>query len=137
MDKDKVKLMRQLVAEYKKDLKQNGEKLFLDATKDLFEKYPDLEWFQWKQYTPYFNDGDECVFHSQYEYPDIKLLSEGDAREGGWFDEEKEKPLFKMAEDITKTLGSFEEEDYKLIFGDHVSVTVFKDRIEVEEYEHD
>lgn len=32
------------------------------ARKQLFEDFPDLEWFSWTQYTPYFNDGDECTF---------------------------------------------------------------------------
>lgn len=134
MDKEKVKLMKSLIVEYKRDLESNGEKLLLKVTKELFVKYPDLEWFRWKQYTPYFNDGDECVFSAGIDYPDLKLHSEEDYIEEGWSDKEEHQ---KLRDSVVETLQGFDEEDYKLIFGDHVSITVYKDKIEVEEYEHD
>ena len=36
--------------------------IIVQASKMLYEKYPDLKSIHWTQYTPYFNDGDECEF---------------------------------------------------------------------------
>lgn len=35
---------------------------FDSATADLFSDFPRLKAITWSQYTPYFNDGDPCVF---------------------------------------------------------------------------
>jgi RecG-like helicase len=56
-----------MVAETKKKM----EKGFAQATKFLFKEFPVLESFSWRQYTPYFNDGDVCNFSAQTDYPTI------------------------------------------------------------------
>lgn len=33
------------------------------AFDQLFREYPEIKAITWTQYTPYFNDGDPCVFH--------------------------------------------------------------------------
>jgi hypothetical protein len=43
-------------------LKEKVYQLFQQEVEELFREHPDLESFTWSQYTPYFNDGDECVF---------------------------------------------------------------------------
>ena len=32
--------------------------------KELQNEFPFINSFSWKQYTPYFNDGEECVFRA-------------------------------------------------------------------------
>lgn len=46
----------------KRKMSKSGEKLFKEAVKDIFKKFKDLESISWTQYTPHWNDGDECVF---------------------------------------------------------------------------
>jgi hypothetical protein len=41
---------------------------FAPMVAPLFEKHPKIESFSWTQYTPYFNDGDECVFSTNFDY---------------------------------------------------------------------
>lgn len=36
--------------------------IFKDTMKEFFDKNPGITALKWTQYTPYFNDGDECVF---------------------------------------------------------------------------
>lgn len=51
------------------------QQVFYDVVKQLFSKHPYLKVIQWSQYTPYFNDGDECVFGVQeilYSVKDLK-----------------------------------------------------------------
>lgn len=57
---------------------------FDEKSKELFEKYPDLIDFSWTQYTPYFNDGDECTFRVNTDYPKVNLkgFEDDDGEEG-------------------------------------------------------
>lgn len=48
-------------------LKRSGEKLFKQAIRHVFKKFPDLQQFEWKQYTPGWNDGDPCTFGCYFE----------------------------------------------------------------------
>ena len=46
---------------------REGEKLFKEAVKELFKEHPSLQSFSWTEYTPHFNDGDECVFGTHFD----------------------------------------------------------------------
>lgn len=134
-------------------------KAFHYGCKGLFEANPLLRTFSWKQYTPYFNDGEECVFSVDTDYPyvngmsdeggdyndDCKILDETDY---SW--EEMRKPevfkkvygiskgdFNKLYKTVQKFLRSFDEDEMKMIFGDHVAIKVTKDSIKVEKYDHD
>src|SRR5690349_7857045 len=48
--------------EMEKEFQSLAGELFKEKASGLFEKYPTLKSFGWAQYTPYFNDGDECIF---------------------------------------------------------------------------
>ena len=53
------------------ELIQFSSGIFEEFYKYIFEKYSKLESFGWTQYTPYFNDGDSCVFSAQVGYISI------------------------------------------------------------------
>ena len=53
---------RTKINELKNELVQQSYDIFTDLQKEIFTKYPELESFGWSQYTPYFNDGDTCIF---------------------------------------------------------------------------
>ncbi len=46
----------------KKKFHTEAQDAFRAACQELFEEFPDLESFSWAQYSPYFNDGNPCVF---------------------------------------------------------------------------
>lgn len=46
----------------KEEASTNARKLFRPIFDEFFEKCPIIESIYWTQYTPYWNDGDECVF---------------------------------------------------------------------------
>lgn len=52
---------------------KQSEKLFKQALKVLFKEYPELSCFSWHQYTPYWNDGDECTFSASTDYLTLKI----------------------------------------------------------------
>lgn len=90
---------------------------------------------RWRQYTPYFNDGDACIFGVRGFY--IKL--DGDSTGGDYNDgfqnmyaikDEKIKKLYDE-------LCSIPSDVFELAFGDHVKVTVTATDVTVDEYQHD
>lgn len=120
------------IKDLEKEMKSCGGEAFYNELKPLFEKYPEVNTINWSQYTPYFNDGDECVFSVNSSYPRINELDEYDI-------DEKENPSLSQAfAEISTLLESIDEQVYKNVFGDHVEVTINRDgKVEVADYEHD
>jgi hypothetical protein len=62
MKKNKlVKLVKEVEA-LKEKMKSEGELALKESFKDFFDAHPEARGIKWSQYTPYFNDGDACVF---------------------------------------------------------------------------
>lgn len=52
-----------MMRELKKELRQNGARVLTESWSRFFKEHGDqISGVKWRQYTPYFNDGDECVF---------------------------------------------------------------------------
>lgn len=134
----------------KKKLQEKAHIILKNCLEHFFKKHPDIKAIGWTQYTPYFNDGEECVFNvnglnatkSQKDLDDNV-----DLYDGGWaevytrYNDPKAAPGFTTEEwadlcKLSKTLEGMEDE-LKIGFGDHVKVIVTHDGVEVEEYEHD
>ena len=138
----------------KKKFQAEAQAMFKEVTKEFFDKNPAITALVWTQYTPYFNDGDTCVFRVHdvnfTNAPDDELENvspwgeyEGDL-EDVWVeyfvkhipdsnDIDKESCEF-----IRKMIGSSEMEDIMLeMFGDHVKVVATRNGFDVEDYEHD
>jgi hypothetical protein len=106
-----------------------------------------IEAIRWEQYTPYFNDGDPCVFGICE--PRFALKDEApNADESDYGDEffslydnvfyMNEHPATEQVKALAGAIYLGEFEDVLLeAFGDHAQVTVYRDRIEVETFEHD
>lgn len=105
---------------------------------------PGLSAIRWRQYTPYFNDGDPCEFRTG----DVTLRFEdspevaGDYEDGfedSWSLRYNEDPRYTdTLNELARAVGGREFYDVLIdAFGDHAEVTVTKDKIDVEYYEHD
>lgn len=127
---------------------------------------PTIKAFGWSQYTPYFNDGDPCVFRVS----DVWVLTDQDPEPGEW--EEGEDEFYVDTnihpslggQDYRYTGGVFVYEPYRgpdearynrvkalatainsnafnnvllQAFGDHAEVIVRASGITVDTYEHD
>jgi hypothetical protein len=103
---------------------------FSECTKALFEENPTLNSFGWRQYTPYFNDGDECTFSAHIYDPDIN--------EEDGYEIYGENPLNNLKKKVCAVLQKFDSEDFKEMFGDHSRITVTRDgKISSDSYDHD
>lgn len=60
---NKLNVERDKIFESKRKYNEIARESFKDVYKTFFELCPDVQAVVWTQYTPYFNDGDECVFN--------------------------------------------------------------------------
>lgn len=142
---EQLKQMNAELEEMKKAHLEKSKAMFTEVSKMVFDKHPILESFGWNQYTPFFNDGDECTFSAHTSEPDINGLDNDDevyymVNETNWKGEKSEKydPIMKAAyDDVVEFLNNIDDSVFRDMFGDHVSVTVSKTGTEVEEYDHD
>lgn len=159
---EKLKSLRQKNSELSKlksEILNISSDIFEDFYKYIFDKYPTLESFGWTQYTPYFNDGETCVFYANTDYisvndeyvDDAKWASEVNVLNwGNWnrelklYEDRVEEPnpnydpvLTEASNEITNFLGNFDNDFYLSKFGDHASITVSKDGVDISDYDHD
>jgi DNA repair exonuclease SbcCD ATPase subunit len=66
--KSKLNDIHKQIEKLEKQAEKESSKLISKGFKEIFKKHPELESFSWTQYTPYFNDGDECVFSAHTDY---------------------------------------------------------------------
>lgn len=70
--------LRQQIESARVQMKEAAKAMMKDGTTAIFEEYGDLiHSFGWRQYTPYFNDGDPCEF-SMHE---LSIIAKQDLRE--------------------------------------------------------
>jgi hypothetical protein len=156
-----------LVKEDEKLQKQRKEvgKEAIGKLKELINMSPHIEAVRWNQYTPFFNDGEECTF--QVNELEIKLSDEINGSGDREADEHHEEEFINFGEfgdqDITEylnertdvinfkeiaTLGEVVEacnsvfdrlkemeDTLEGVFGDHVQVTVTRKGIDIDKFE--
>jgi hypothetical protein len=112
--------------------------------KEIFSAYPKLASVGWTQYSPHFNDGDECTFRANVDSYSIYLNGVNPDYGSDYSDEdegEEELPaeLFEeIADEVSEFLSGFEDEDFASLYGNHVRVTVRRDgKTDIDEYDHD
>jgi hypothetical protein len=146
-----LKELRKKKTELDKQLEQNSKEAIVTEFKAFFEKHPRVTGVRWSQYTPYFMDGDPCVFGKN----EFRVQTEGSraaARAGqepkeddpeydedGFLETYTQLPDPFLNEDVKALEATFDNSDelFEIAFGDHVEVTVTKDGFEVTECEHD
>ena len=126
---------------------------FLEAT-DVILNLPGVTALRWRQYTPYFNDGEPCEFSVNEAYVRFTPLEEEDDEERGdygdgfvseWemrynrsdYSEFSDEFLNELKEALKKWEELNSEEVCRRNFGDHSTVTATLKGFEVEEYDHD
>lgn len=117
----------------KKEWVDRARNLFMASVNEMFEKYPTLNNISWPQYTPYFNDGDECIF-SVHSYG-ANVNGAGSELND---DQEVEPDLVPAHKELENLLDAVPGDLMKDIFGDHNEVTIHRTgKIEKERYDHD
>ena len=159
MNLEALKEKQKEIAKLKAEAQQMASDAFDSFCREIFEKHPKIESFGWSQYTPYFNDGDTCTFSANVDYisingeyvDDSKWVNETTVVDWGTWNRDLriyegrvevpnldyDSELSKGADEITEFLRNFDNDFYITRFGDHAEITVSKDGVDVDEYEHD
>jgi predicted SnoaL-like aldol condensation-catalyzing enzyme len=161
----KVEEIKAKAAAYKQAMQESGKEAVKELFSEFFGANPEIQAVRWRQYTPYFNDGEPCEFsiHEMYAKP-AKAVTAGtgtpvddDGSNGGededLDDEDEEDGDYKdgfianyddnFPKKSKPTFQALEraanelEEVLRLVFGDHVQVIATREGFEVEEYEHE
>jgi len=122
---------------------------FPQLFKPIFDKSQKIESIAFTCYTPYFNDGDECTYHTNVD--ELEINGEGEY-DTPWFDwrvgrDNYKDTVFEPEIDVEECLligefkailSSIPEDFYRDLFGDHIKVIINKDgSINIEGYEHE
>ena len=142
-----------------KEIQEKGQQKLKEVFKLFWESNPNVHLITWTQYTPYFNDGDECVFSlgeiifsnladsNEFENIDYDIY-EGDleniwvsSSDGDWETGKLKKDSQKMDYNMAKELSNFLQSDsmedvLKLLFEDHVKVLATREGFTAVYYEH-
>ncbi len=151
------------IKKFKEDLKKATDELSVKVKEELSNvlisdeaKQLGIVAVRWRQYTPYFNDGDSCEFG----LGDVYFMLEGGDEESGdyddgfidsyhlpyTYDKEDRKKIYNNEEDtkkaefmdkISKFVESIPLDILETLFGDHAVVTLDKGGFDVEHYDHD
>lgn len=165
-----IKVKFEELLEKQRQAKREFQVVAQDMLKETFKEFwklnPGIKVVRWTQYTPYFNDGDACVFgvndvyFSNAEGDDMDDLSyygeyEGENEDifsGSSYEFVSERDYYKeiqakaaaggvdtqSIQELSNLIGSDEMEDILLMmFDDHVVVTATRNGFDVEEYNHD
>lgn len=160
--KEKIESLLKELREFQAETQQKLQKSLKELFSEFWVNNPDIKTVVWTQYTPYFNDGDPCVFSvNDPVFTNFRLEDSDDinVRKVLWGDyEDKEKnhvcvrswivekyiEHFKLNAnaDSIKSLSSFLCADVisdvmENTFGSDSLVIATREGFEVQEYEHD
>ena len=131
-------LIKEMKEEMDKAMKKVGNMLYSELFEKFLKKYPDIKSFYWEQYTPHWCDGDTCEFGvrdlcvnistREDEYEDVIYRV---------IDKHTDKPWVVELESINIKFRTLDSDILEKSFGDHVKVTVTREGMSVENYEHD
>lgn len=158
--KELNKSIKARMEEVSKMIKDEGQKALKAAFDEVFKKYPELHGVVWTQYTPYFNDGEECEFrvrelcpivcpkdlgieNEHYYEGDESFECESDGKEfctiSIMYDHQekyKDNKYHDIDSDVGE-IGSVDDQVMQAVFGNHVKVVATREGFDVEDYDHD
>lgn len=153
---DDIKKSADELAELRKAHIEKSQAVLKSAFKALFEKYPDVRAVVWCQYTPYFNDGEPCVFSvgdlSVLDKKGYKTWKDEDG--SAWAAEEyaisewnynqadfnstiTKEQAKEIRDFISHLKRAIDDDVFEEMFGDHVEIVATRKGFEVTEFHHD
>lgn len=68
----KIQEMNKKMEYMRNEMRKETQQLFTLELKELFAQYHSVKSVSWSQYTPYFNDGSECIFGVNSDNLDVE-----------------------------------------------------------------
>lgn len=130
--------------QYLKTIKESGQEMLKKEFQDFFTANPTIEAVGWTQYTPYFNDGDACVFSIHCVYARVKGQSEIPLADTNMSEEtEGWTSSYGLEGDAKEAVKKLEakmescQDVFEIIFGDGVEVIATSEKFIINDYAHD
>lgn len=131
---DEIQKLIDAQLEIKKDTNKKLQTLMKDIFNNFFISNPEINGIKWAQFTPYFNDGEPCIFSlGEFEY------SFNDSEdENTWISSyELSSERYALVTDFEKLISKIPDEIFEEAFGDHAEIIAEKDKFNITEYYHD
>lgn len=134
--------------EQKKQFKMKMQEEFKKTVKEFFDNCPGVKSIVWVQYTPYFNDGEPCVF----QIGDTSFSNADPDKVSPWGELEDEEDglwaaAYRYADHLDKNQAEYCNKFAKMVnqldevmeemFGDHVRINVTREGFDIQDYIHD
>ena len=136
-----------LEKKYARHLKE----MFKNLSAELFERYPQVKAISWRQFTPYYCDGDPCEFRVYADWMEtLEIWFGGREDFNSFYEYDTEhysfdngltdamiavKPIYEAFSDF---IEAFEDQQLQRIIRDEGIITLMRDgTIKVTEYDHD
>ncbi len=146
--------IRALKVQLDEKIKSEGKSALKEDFTAMFDAVPELEAVRWRQYTPYFNDGDACEFgvrEFEYKLTGFEVCNEDDDKDDdsrfvdAWtltyqLREKKDGSVTKaklLLKRIKAVAPEQDEDVFLAVFGDHAEIVATREGFQVEEYSHD
>lgn len=128
-------------------IKAEGETRMKEMFKELFDKFPAIVQVSWRQYTPYFNDGEPCEFgvhdpqftmqgEEADRYENCIWSLDSRVKDGKLKAPENWEEYKAAMQAVAKAVCGMDE-TMLATFGDHAEITVTPDKIVCESCDHD
>jgi hypothetical protein len=123
-------------------LQKEAAEMIKPMLSEFIKANPQVEQVYWTQYTPYFNDGDPCVFRVNEPY--FVFIGDDEEYDAWSISKSEYAPAQETCSAETaaacsalaKELASLDG-PLETLFGDHVKVIVTAGGVDVDEYSHD
>ena len=129
------------MARLKDEIYKETDAAFSDIFSEFFTAFPNIKTIHWTQYTPYFADGDECIFNIGEIYFSDKDHTELEGTYNDETDEEEDvtegSPEYVAARNKMATIISGMEDYLKSRFEDHSYIKVWAGGADREDHDHD
>ena len=123
--------IKEMYDSFKSDFQTKLKEAFMNDLQEFFKEYPEVETITFPAYTPYFNDGEECVYKANVYAAEINGYDEYDGPKTGKVDK-------KMYEIVIEMISEVDDDIWEDMVGDHVKVTLSREGVSTEEYsDHD
>ena len=128
-------------------IKRHVQEILSELFRSFWDYCPEVQSIVWVQYTPYFNDGEECIFSIDIptfcntdnpEYAQRLYEGEDIGIEGLGSIPYKEIKKNKIAKELVETIRSpLGMEIFRLAFGDGYMVVATKQGFSILPYDHE
>lgn len=134
--KEKIEELQKEYLDIKSKYSEELSKKYAYLFEEIFQKYPELKSFSFPAYTPYFNDGDECIF----KVHDVQYINGTDIYD--YDDEPNELSISNHIDDILKEItvvnNELDNDIFQIAFRDHALITINRNMtVDIDDYEHD